>query len=540
MTIEGLSRPEQSPADLLARQIASLGSAFRTLTKAVSLKDLAGRFCGFVQEHTGGGEVCLFQRAAAGGEWQGLGQVAAGSIPLLPSIPENDTFAATPDNGGTRLLGAQKLFDGSTLGIAVSRRPGSGGYTEDALVSLRLSATLFENAYQAYLHRNNEKELVFSLNHRLLQLNSLIDTGIEVAKLEQDLPPYRLALERAAALTNASLGSVTITRDGTVIERIAFPASLPYGAHSPGGSHISAEFAFGGSTYLFELMNKESRKGVVPFEGTDRLLLDALSRQVQASLENRFLLQQSLEKEKMERDLAVAASIQQRLLPETLPVIEGYDSAGINIPSKSVGGDYYDCIPLSDGRYALVVADVAGKGIPAALLVSTLHAYLSAYLESGMPLVDLSARLNRMIHRASTDDKFITAFFALLDPRTGSMETVNAGHNTVYWRRADGAVNELSLGGIPLGMLDMDLPYQSEQFTLGPGDRILLYTDGIPEAQNEGNELYESEVPLKDFFARTVPDKADTFIQQLIADVKRFTGNAPQADDITALYLMRR
>jgi serine phosphatase RsbU (regulator of sigma subunit) len=539
MTIEGQSMPAQGQGDQLARQIASLGGTFRTLSKAGSLKDLAGRFSGFVQEHSGGSEVCLFHRDG-GGEWQSLARGAAASIPLLPSIPDNGSFAVTLEDGENRLLAAQKLVDGSALGIVVVRQPGSRASTAEEIVSLRLSATLFENAYQAYLHRHNEKELVFSLNHRLLQLNSLIDTGIEVAKLEQDLPPYRLALERAAALTNASVGSLTIKRDGSVIERISFPAALPDGSPSPGESHISAEFAFGGSTYLFELMNKESRKGVVPFEGTDKLLLDALSRQVQASLENRFLLQQSLEKEKMERDLAVAASIQQRLLPETLPAIEGYDSAGINIPSKSVGGDYYDCIPLSDGRYALVIADVAGKGIPAALLVSTLHAYLSAYLESGMPLVDLSARLNRMIHRASTDDKFITAFFALLDPRTGSMETVNAGHNTVYWRRADGSVNELSLGGIPLGMLDADLPYQSEQFTLAPGDRILLYTDGIPEAQNEQNELYESEVPLKDFFARTVPDKADTFIQQLIADVKRFTGNAPQADDITALYMMRR
>ncbi len=531
--------PEQTPADLLARQIASLGESFRGLSKAGNLKDLAGRFCGFVLQHAGASSVCLYHRTS-GGEWQSLSLGNTATTPPLPAFPENGSFAVTLEDGETRLLAAQKLVDGSALGIVVARQPGSRTSTADEIVSLRLSATLFENAYQAYLHRNNEKELIFSLNHRLLQLNSLIDTGIEVAKLEQDLPPYRLALERAAALTNASLGSVTITRDGSVIERISFPAALPDGAQSPGESHISAEFAFGGSTYLFELMNKESRKGVVPFEGTDKLLLDALSRQVQASLENRFLLQQSLEKEKMERDLAVAASIQQRILPETLPVIEGYDSAGINIPSKSVGGDYYDCIPLSDGRYALVIADVAGKGIPAALLVSTLHAYLSAYLESGMPLVDLSARLNRMIHRASTDDKFITAFFALLDPRTGSMETVNAGHNTVYWRRADGSVNELSLGGIPLGMLDMDLPYQSEQFTLGPGDRILLYTDGIPEAQNERNELYETEVPLKDFFARTVPDKADTFIQQLIADVKRFTGDAPQADDITALYMMRR
>jgi serine phosphatase RsbU (regulator of sigma subunit) len=524
---------------LLEGQIASFGETFRSLSKAASLKDLAGSFCDFVRQHSGATDVCLFYRPG-GGEWQSLPPGATGTTPRLPSIPEHESFAVTPEDGGNQFLAAQKLVDGSTLGIVVTREPGDAGYAEDALVSLRLSATLFDNAYQAYLHRRHEKELVFSLNHRLLQLNGLIDTGIEVAKLEQKVPPHQLALERAAALTNASMGSVAISRNGSAIDRFSFPAALPDSAPGSGGNNISAEFAFDGNTYLFELMNKENRMGAVPFDGTDKLLLDALSRQVRASLENRFLHQQSLEKEKMERDLAVAASIQQRILPATLPVIEGYDSAGINIPSKSVGGDYYDCIPLSDGRYALVIADVAGKGIPAALLVSTLHAYLSAYLESGMSLVALSARLNRMIHRASTDDTFITAFFALLDPRTGSVEAVNAGHNTVYWRHADGSVQDLSLGGIPLGVLDGNLPYHSEQFTLERGDRIFLYTDGIPEAKNERNELYESEVPLKDFFARTVPDEAGAFIRQLIADVKRFTGNAPQADDITALYMLRR
>jgi sigma-B regulation protein RsbU (phosphoserine phosphatase) len=241
----------------------------------------------------------------------------------------------------------------------------------------------------------------------------------------------------------------------------------------------------------------------------------------------------------MEQDLAVAASIQQRILPSTLPVIEGYDMAGINIPSKSVGGDYYDCLALADGRYALVMADVAGKGIPAALLVSSLHAYLSAYLESGMPLVAMAGRLNTMIHRASTDDKFITAFLGLLDPVTGTLEYVNAGHTVAYCRRPNGAVQGLHEGGIPLGMLDLGLPYVSGRITVQPGDRLFLYTDGIPEAQNSAQELYDSHAPLEHFVARMIPPTAGAFIEDLIADVTRFTAGAPQADDITALYLIR-
>ncbi|HMK39738.1 MAG TPA: PP2C family protein-serine/threonine phosphatase, partial [Bacteroidota bacterium] len=256
-------------------------------------------------------------------------------------------------------------------------------------------------------------------------------------------------------------------------------------------------------------------------------------------LENMYLHREALEKQKIEQDIAVAASIQQRILPKSLPVIEGYDISGVNIPSKSVGGDYYDCIPISDGRFAMVIADVAGKGIPAALLVSSFHAYLTAYLEASLPLVELASRLNRVISRASTEDKFITAYFALLAPSSGVLESLNAGHNPVFVRRADGTLQELTQGGIPLGMLDMDFPYQSETLTLGKGERLLLYTDGIPEATDARQRLYEEDFPLKKFFTGNVPPKAETFIQELIADVKKFTGSAPQNDDITALYLLK-
>jgi serine phosphatase RsbU (regulator of sigma subunit) len=414
----------------------------------------------------------------------------------------------------------------------------AGRLTDAHNTQLRLALNIFDAACSVILHRQQEKGLVFSLNQRILQLNSLIDTGIEVAKLSAELSPHHMALERAAALTNASGACVTLTRGDSPLEQFFFPAGfqVPTASTTPG---IHAEFTFGEATYTFELFGKESRNGHASFDGTDQLLLDALARQVHASLENRFLLQQSLEKQRIEQDITVAASIQQRLLPASLPDIPGYDAAGINIPSKSVGGDYYDCIPLPDRKYALVIADVAGKGVPAALLVSSLHAYLSAYLEGSLSLVDLTRRLNTAIHRASTDDKFITAFLGILDPETGVLEAVNAGHCTVYLRRADATILELSQGGIPFGMLGIDFPYQSETVTLAPGDRLFLYTDGITEAQDEQNRLYDRDGNLKTYFATHTPCDAQTFVSALISDVRAFMGSTPQADDITALYLMR-
>ena len=157
-----------------------------------------------------------------------------------------------------------------------------------------------------------------------------------------------------------------------------------------------------------------------------------------------------------------------------------------------------------------------------------------------MPLVQLAQRLNTVICHASPDDKFITAFIALLSPDTGEIESLNAAHNPAYLLRSDGSIQELDTGGVALGMLDMDFPYQSERVTIGEGERLLLYTDGVTEATNEHSQLYDSHVPLREFLIQHKPDQAELFIRDLIMDIKKFTGNASQNDDITALYLVRR
>jgi serine phosphatase RsbU (regulator of sigma subunit) len=517
-----------------------LPPAYRILGKCTTLRELAGRFEAAIRTLAGDVRVFVLHRSAGSSEWMSLIDADPADYGSLRNGPDGEAFVVQQVGNEQTMQVVHRLSDDSEVYLII-RRQGTGiDSPESAVATLRLAVTIFDAAHQALLHRQHEKTLAFSLNQRLLQLNSLIETGIEIAALDGAVSPIHLALERAVAMTNASQGVVSLYRDKDVIERIAFPGEYRDEARTPGERCISAEFTFHSVRYHFVLTDKESRTGVTAFEGTDRLLLDALSRQVHASLENRYLLRQSLEKQKMEQDIAVAASIQQRILPSVLPVIDGYDAAGINIPSKSVGGDYYDCLQLQDGRYALVVADVAGKGIPAALLVSSFQAFLTAYLESDMPLVTMAARLNSVIHRASTDDKFITAFIGLLEPRTGILDYVNAGHNVVYCRRTDGSIVELSEGGIPFGMLDLNFPYASGRVTMEHGDRLLLYTDGIPEAHNPVQALYETHSPLQGFFARVIPEKAEEFIRDLIADVKRFTADAPQADDITALYLIRK
>lgn len=531
----------ETATDRLSDQIGSLQEAFRRLSRAATLKDQAEQFLSVVGRYFEGDRISLFTRAGPVGMWQPL----AGNIPFDATALEalndqSDGSAPLVDAGLARICLAHRLVDQTQLGIVLVRTPPAMPYSDLDVISLRLFVALIDSAYQDLLSRRNEKDLIFSLNHRVLQLNSLIDTGIEVAKFTDDARPHHLALERAASLTNASKGCVRVTAADGATETISFPAGDAAPSAAPQERRLVSEFQYAGYSYRFELFDKESRGGIIPFEETDQLLLDALTRQVHASLENRYLHEQSLEKQKIEQDIAVAASIQQRILPKALPRIEGYDIFGINIPSKSVGGDYYDCIPLADGRYAFVIADVAGKGVPAALLVSSFHAYLSAYLEGAFPLVNLVGKLNRVISHASTEDKFITAFLGILAPGSGALETVSAGHNPVFLQRAGGDVEELALGGVPLGMLDIDFPYQRETVTIERGDRLLLYTDGIPEAANDQYQLYDTGSPLKDFMRQHRPESADAFIREMIDDVKKFTGNAPQNDDITALYLLRR
>ncbi len=527
-----------SIADSLSDRIAAFQEGFGNQSRLSGVGDLASHFVAVVRHIIGIGEIDVLHRDGHSGGWVTLADNGAGGSEVLNKVVKQDSKRTQYDENDKALCVVQKLVDDTSIGI-VLRKSRAVSLTALDTASLKLFVLLFGNAFREVSFQKSEKNLIFSLNHRVLQLNSLIDTGIEVSKLDQDASPHQLALERAASLTNASKGVVVVKTGKAVKEELFFPETFSRPGKQQAGGRIETRFTFQGNSYTFELFEKESRSGAALFEETDQLLLDALARQVHASLENRFLLEQALEKQRYEQEMNVAASIQQKIIPKALPEIPGYDLAGINIPSKSVGGDYYDCIPLPNGTYALVIADVAGKGMPAALLVSSLHAYLSAYLESSMTLSELGKRLNTVIGQASTDDKFITGIIAILHPETGEVESLNAGHNPGYILKADNTVQELTVGGLPLGMVDMGLPFESERITLSKGDRLFFYTDGITEAEDGKGGFYEDVKTLRQFAEQHKPPKAASFISDLIADIKKYTGSAPQSDDITALYLHR-
>jgi sigma-B regulation protein RsbU (phosphoserine phosphatase) len=526
--------------DRLAFQTQALQEGFDILSKVKSLPEMAKHYCHILRGSLLTVDVNLFYKQNPESPWKTLYLSYDNQSELRENLPEEDTLVINyPEKIDDIFSIILPLRDKAQFGMILGPKIDKTPYSDFDKISLQIFLQLLDSAYQTFMDRQKEKEFVFSLNQRVLQLNSLIDTGIEISRLEQHSSLHKLALERVIALTNASRGMLRITKKSRLVSKILFPADFQYRSLEKEGNHISTNFRYQGCNYSFKLYNKESRSGFVPFDDTDQLLLDAFSRQLNVALENIYLHQEALEKQRIDQDIEVAGTIQQKIIPDQLPDIAGYDLAGINIPTKMVGGDYYDCIKLPNDYFALIIADVAGKGVPAALLVSSLHASLSAYLDNNIPLTDLASRLNKVIYNASTSDKYITFYIAILNPASGEIESLNAGHNPIYLMNDKGKIVELSEGGIPFGMMGLEFPYTSQKLTLKPGESILLYTDGVTEAMNESEEEYDDIRPLKKFYSKHKSLSAQEFINLLINDIQEFTGNTPQSDDITALFIRR-
>jgi len=285
--------------------------------------------------------------------------------------------------------------------------------------------------------------------------------------------------------------------------------------------------------------DKESRHGVGPFREEDRRTLELLANQAAIALANAELHREALEKERLEREVELASQIQRQILPTTAPVIPGYEVFGWSRPARHVGGDYYDYLPLSDGAgKALVVGDVSGKGVPAALLVSTLHSALRLLAEREVLSPAMCSRLNRHIVESSSANKFITLFLAELRPEKASVRYVNAGHNPALLRRASGAIEELTSSGMPLGLL-AEARFDTADVQLAPGDLLCLYSDGITEAESPSGEEFGG-ARLGDLLAAG----ADLQLAELVGTIDRavteFAAGRPQGDDQTVVLLRRR
>jgi len=289
---------------------------------------------------------------------------------------------------------------------------------------------------------------------------------------------------------------------------------------------------------LLVVGDKESRTGVGPFVPKDRRTLSLFANQAAIALENAKLHRMALEKERLEREMELAAEIQQQILPKAMPEISGFDVIGWNRPAQQVGGDYFDFQSLGEDRWGLVVGDVTGKGMPAALLVSTVHSALRILLDRMEAGPELIERLNQHIYESSSANKFITLLVGFLDLRSSTLTYINAGHNPGILVRRNGDVEHLSSQGLPLGLM-LQCTYSSGDLILEPGDLVCIYSDGITECEApESEEEYGLE-RLVDL----VSQQAEAPLAEILSEIDRtmlqWANGSPQGDDQTVILLRR-
>ncbi|SHK34960.1 PP2C family protein-serine/threonine phosphatase [Rhodothermus profundi] len=265
--------------------------------------------------------------------------------------------------------------------------------------------------------------------------------------------------------------------------------------------------------------------------------LYALGTLAASAIRNTFLIEAQIERQHLERELQRARQIQQRLLPQRLPEAPGVQLAACALPSQDVGGDYYDVLYESDGSLRLAIADVAGKGMAAALLMANLQACLHVLLPLESTLEQSTAQINRVICDNTEPDQFITFFQARYTPSTHQLTYVNAGHNPPLLLRASGQVERLSHGGLLLGVLP-EARYEAERLSLNAGDLLVLFTDGVTEAMGPHHEPFGEDRLLTCLQAHR-HQSAHAIVTAVQQAVEQFTNRPANADDDFTLVILK-
>ena len=255
------------------------------------------------------------------------------------------------------------------------------------------------------------------------------------------------------------------------------------------------------------------------------------------ALMNLLVLLEVADRLSLKNDLEIAREIQVAMLPDAVYEAPGVETFGLSRPANTVGGDFYDIVPLADGRVAIAVGDVAGKGSPAALLMALLLAMMRTLLDERLEPAELVARLNVQVTRHAPGSRFITLFYGVFDPATGVLTFVNAGHTPPLLLRRDAAVERLTDGGIALGMFDGST-YLTGRAMLAAGDLLAIYSDGITEAENPAGKPFD-EQGLESALRVNRPASLSAVGAGIVQAVERHTADTRLADDLTILLLRR-
>ncbi len=364
-----------------------------------------------------------------------------------------------------------------------------------------------------------ERGVLMTLEGDDLVVRSVRGEGFRISSAVRD----RVLKERASLLVrDTALDEAFKSRDSIVGQQVQSVMAVPLQTNDR----------------VIGLVNVDSRSFARPFTPDDLDLLTVLANVAAIRIEHERLAVVEQQKQLISRDLEQAAEIQRRLLPRQAPVVPGYDIAGHNLPCRTVGGDYFDFFPYGDGRIGLVLGDVSGKGMPAALLMTALKGGVQVLLaEAPDDIPSLMTRLDRVVAANFPRNRFVSLFFGLLDPAAGDLTYCNAGHNPPFLVRADDSIDRLTSCGTVLGIFP-DMGYEVRRCRLGPGDVLTMFSDGVTEENNpEGEEFGEDR--LANLLIQKGRHGAANLVEGIRQAVLAWAAGAAAADDVTVLVARR-
>lgn len=452
---------------------------------------------------------------------------------------------------------AAEVEEGEDLGSHTVLRPASevlkqSGVTTDAVPDAVDGGAL--RRYAERLHIVNEVHKVLSSSISLDDLlDMILDRAFDHLKPEQGAiflrtseGDYRLAASRSVSgSSDRFVYSKSLIRE--VVEKAMAALVVDASADSRFKQSMSLLSVGVRSLVAAPLLDDKgalgmivlgSRVAVRHFSDEDLELLVPLASIAAMRIRNLALAEEAAERKRLEEEVALARRIQVALLPDQLPDVPGYEIHAGNIPSRGVSGDYYEVVPRSDGQECIVlVADVSGKGIAAALLTASVEALSVAPIEDGQPADQVCNRLSRMLFERTPPEKYATAFVAALERDTGRLSYCNAGHCPGLVLRADGEVEWLGSTGPPIGLLPGST-YKLGEASLEAGDVVVVYTDGFTEANDPDEEEYGRE-RLASVCAANHEAPLGQLAEKIEEDLEAFVRGEPYADDRTLVMLRR-
>lgn len=364
-----------------------------------------------------------------------------------------------------------------------------------------------------------ERGVLMTLEGDDLVVRSVRGEGFRISTAVRD----RVLKERASLLVrDTALDEAFKSRDSIVGQQVQSVMAVPLQTNDR----------------VIGLVNVDSRSFARPFTPDDLDLLTVLANVAAIRIEHQRLALVEQQKQLISRDLEQAAEIQRRLLPRQAPVVPGYDIAGHNLPCRTVGGDYFDFFPYGDGKIGLVLGDVSGKGMPAALLMTALKGGVQVLLaEAPDDVPSLMSRLDRVVAANFPRNRFVSLFFGLLDPASGDLTYCNAGHNPPFLVRANDSIERLPSCGTILGIFP-DIGYEVKRCRLEPGDVLTMFSDGVTEENNpDGEEFGEQRL------AKLVIEKGRQGAVELVEGIRQavlaWAAGAAAADDVTVVVARR-